>query len=238
MTLRADSSVAELPLFQGEDGGAIPTSALHNLKGWIVERCLRKHIESFIEKWHYSKSINGCTTSYCYRMFDANKIMVGAMFYGPMAMAGQYKRFSENNNDVIELRRLCCIDGTPKNAESFFISKSLKMLAKDWNKNGIVVSYSDMEYGHSGVIYRAANFECLGKSNGAKVIFWNGKKYHDKSLRAKYNGKIKPFALKLKLALQSGDAIIKNTAGKYTFIYKLNRSSVNNKRKENNHAIR
>jgi len=229
--LRADSSVVELPLFQGEDGGAIPTSALHNLNGWIVERCLRNHIEPFIEKWHYSKSINGCSTSYCYRMFDANKLMVGAMFYGPMAMAGQYKRFSDNIENVIELRRLCCIDVTPKNAESFFISKSLKMLSRDWNKDGIVVSYSDMEYGHSGVIYRAANFECLGQSSGAKVILLGGKKYHDKSLRAKYNGKIKPFAEKLKLALQCGDAVFKNTAGKYTFIYRLNRSLANNKGK-------
>jgi len=232
MTLRADSSVAELPLFQGEDGGAIPTSALHNLNGWFIERCLRNHIEQFIEKWHYSKSINGCTTSYCYRMFDANKLMVGAIFYGPMAMAGQYKRFSNNPNDVIELRRLCCIDGTPKNAESFFISKSLKLLSRDWNKNGIVVSYSDKEYGHHGTIYKASNFEYIGDIPGAKVIIWNGKKYHDKSLRAKHNGVLKPFAIKLNNAIKNGDAIFKKTEGKCTFVYKLNRSSlVNNKNK-------
>jgi hypothetical protein len=232
--LRADSSVVELPLFQGEDGGAIPTSALQNLNGWIVERCLRNHIEPFIEKWHYSKSISGCTTSYCYRMFDANKLMVGAMFYGPMAMAGQYKRFSSNPNDVIELRRLCCIDGTPKNAESFFISKSLKKLSKDWNKNGIVVSYSDMEYGHHGTIYKASNFEDLGTIPGAKVIIWNGKKYHDKSLRAKYNGALKPFAKRLNEAVKSGNAVFKQTAGKHTFVYRLNRSSlVNHKQKGN-----
>ena len=228
VSLRADSLMEESLPFPAEDGGSIPASALQNLKGWVVERCLRCHVESFIEKWHYSKSINGCNTTYCYRMFDANRLMVGAMFYGSMAMAGQYKRFSDDPNKVIELRRLCCIDVTPKNAESFFISKSLKMLSRDWNKDGIVVSYSDMEYGHSGVIYRAANFECLGQSSGAKVILLGGKKYHDKSLRAKYNGKIKPFAEKLKLALQCGDAVFKNTAGKYTFIYRLNRLQANN----------
>ena len=231
--LRADSSVAELPLFQGEDGGAIPTSALHNLNGWIVERCLRKHIQHFIEKWHYSKSINGCITQYCYRMLDANKLMVGAMFYGQMAMAGQYKRFSDDPNSVIELRRLCCIDGTPKNAESFFISKTLKMLSREWNKNGIVVSYADKEYGHYGTIYKASNFEYFGEIPGAKVFFWNGKKYHDKSIRAKYNGKIKPFALKLKQAIESGIATQSTTAGKHTFIYRLNRSSVSHKQKGN-----
>jgi hypothetical protein len=167
-------------------------------------------------------------------MFDANKLMVGAMFYGPMAMAGQYKRFSSNPNDVIELRRLCCIDRTPKNAESFFISKSLKKLSKDWNKNGIVVSYSDMEYGHYGTIYKASNFESLGTIPGAKVIIWNGKKYHDKSLRAKYNGALKPFAKRLNEAVKSGNAVFKQTAGKHAFVYRLNRSSsVNHKQKGN-----
>jgi len=224
VSLRADSLMEESLPFPAEDGGSIPTSALQNLKGWVVERCLRCHVESFIEKWHYSRSINGCMTAYCYRMFDANRLMVGAMFYGPMAMAGQYKRFSDDPNKVIELRRLCCIDGTPKNAESFFISKSLKMLSREWNKDGVVVSYSDMEYGHGGTIYRASNFEYLGTIPGAKIIIWNGKRYHDKSLRTKYKGVLKPFAVKLKDALLRGEAEARKTAGKHTFLYRLNRS--------------
>jgi len=220
-TLRADSSVAELPLFQGEDGGAIPTSALQSLSGYRVYRCGRNDIKSFIEKWHYSKSINGCTTDYCYQISSPSNVMVGALFYGMMAMAGQWKRFSDSPDNVIELRRLCCIDNTPKNIESFFVSKTLKMLKRDWRKDGVVVSYSDMEYGHNGTIYRASNFKCLGESRGANVIMWNGKKYHDKSIRAKYNGQIKPFAKRLRAALESGDAKYVSTKGKISFIYHL-----------------
>ena len=226
MKICGDSSTVELPLFQGEDGGSSPTSPLSlNLSGWKVERCLRRHIEAFIEKWHYSKSIRGCTTSYCYRLIDSFGKVCGALFFGPLAMAGQWKRFSEDQNKVIELRRLCCIDRTPKNAESFFISKAIKLLKKDWRKDGIIISYSDLEYGHSGIIYRASNFIEIGKTIGKEVIIWKGKKYHDKSLRSKYKGELKPFAKKLREALSNKEASKKLTAGKIAFAYFMDRNN-------------
>jgi len=46
------------------------------------------------------------------------------MFFGRMAMANQWKRFAKIPGDVIELRRLACVDDTPKNTESFFYWES------------------------------------------------------------------------------------------------------------------
>ena len=190
-----------------------------NLKGWCVEKVERKDISEFIEKWHYSGSINGCIADFCYALFDHNGEMAGAIFYGRMAMANQWKRFSEKESEVIELRRLCCIDETPKNAESFLIGRSLRLLKKEFY--GVVVSYADMEYGHEGTIYKASNFTCLGKKAGAKVIIHNDKQYHDKAIRTKYKGELKPFAKKLKNAIESGEAYYKKTAGKVTYVYNL-----------------
>ena len=152
--------------------------------------------------------------------YDEANWMVGAMFFGRMAMAGQYKRFHENESEVIELRRLCCIDKTPKNTESYFIGKALRLLSKDW-KGSIVVSYADAEYGHEGTIYKASNFEKGLFVKGAKVIIHNGKRYHDKAIRTKYKGELKPFALRLIEALQKGEAFYKETKGKHTYIYRL-----------------
>ena len=135
-------------------------------------------------------------------------------------MANQYKRFSNNIEDVIELRRLCCIDDTPRNTESYFIGKALRLLKKDW-KGKIVVSYADKEYNHVGTIYKASNFKQEAPIKGSKVIMLNGKRYHDKSIRTKYKGSLKPFAIKLKQALENGEAFYKNTKGKNTFVYKL-----------------
>jgi len=190
------------------------------LEKWSVESSSRKEIKDFIETWHYSKNINGCIADYCYSLFNENHIIKGAMFFGRMAMANQWKRFSDNPNNVIELRRLCCVDNTPRNAESFFIGRALKLLKKEWG-HGIVVSYADKEYGHVGTIYKASNFKMIGEIKGARVIMYNGKRYHDKTIRTKYKGNLKPFALKIKNALENGDAYYKKTAGKFTYIYNL-----------------
>jgi len=190
------------------------------LQNWTVEQVERKDVRDFIEKWHYSGSINGCIADYCFALYDPNHEIKGAMFYGRMAMCNQWKRFSHKPDNVIELRRLCCVDNTPKNAESFFIGRSLRQLKNLWGE-GIVVSYADKEYGHSGVIYKASNFIMIGEIPGARVIIHNGKQYHDKTIRTKYKGKLKPFAERIKDALESGEAFYKKTAGKYTYVYNL-----------------
>lgn len=184
-----------------------------------VSICARKDIRDFIETNHYSKSINGCIADYCFRLvYEENTI--GAAFFGRMAMAGQWKKYGSVESDVIELRRLCCVDDTPKNTESFFIGAMLRWLKKH-TEHKVVVSYADAEHGHTGTIYRAANFKYLGRSPGAKVIVYQGKTYHDKTIRTKYKGELKPFAQKIKNALISGEATYKNTAGKHTYVYSL-----------------
>lgn len=194
-----------------------------SLRDWTVQRVSRQDVSSFIESNHYSGNINGCISDFCYALYDTLGEMKGALFYGRMAMANQWKRFSDNPDNVIELRRLCCVDDTPKNTESYFIGKSLKLLESDWMK-GIVVSYADKEYGHNGTIYKASNFTMVGEVAGAKVIIYNGKQYHDKAIRTKYKGQLKPFAKRIKDALDSGDAYYKKTAGKYTYIYQLEKN--------------
>ena len=189
------------------------------LVSYKVYPCKRGFIEKFIEQNHYSGSINGCISDYCFALLRGTEL-VGALFYGKLAMANQYKRFCVKENDITELRRLCCIDNTPRNTESYFISRTLKWLQKN-TKLKMVVSYADAEYGHTGTIYRASNFKYLGFSKGAKVIEYNGKLFHDKSIRTYYNGKLKPFAEELKLALENGTAKYKSTKGKHTYIYYL-----------------
>ncbi|MDU4134236.1 MAG: hypothetical protein E7H88_06010, partial [Clostridium perfringens] len=78
-------------------------------KNYIVKIVERKDVKNFIEKYHYSHNINGLMSNYCFGLFD-NNIMIGAMIYGKMAMANQWKKYSVNNNSnqstIIELRRL------------------------------------------------------------------------------------------------------------------------------------
>jgi hypothetical protein len=200
--------------------------SVKNYKVLLVDRAF---VKDFIEQYHYSKNINGVISDYCFALFDGNQL-IGACLMGRFAMANQYKRFSENIDDVIELRRLVCVDDTPKNTESYFIGHMLRWLNKNTDIK-IVVSYADQQYGHSGVIYKASNFKYMGFKRGGKVIEYDGKLYHDKSIRTYYKGVLKPFAVKLIKALETGDANYIETLGKHTYVYEFAKSRKSNKPK-------
>ena len=184
-----------------------------------VKLITRKDVRDFIEKWHYSQSINGLRVSHVFGLFCGDDL-IGAMIYGPLGMANTWKKYGETENDVIELRRLCCIDNTPKCTESYFIGKTQRWLKKNTNHK-IIVSYADAHYNHTGVIYRATNFQYEGLTSKGRVIDYEGRTYHDKAIRTKYKGKLKPFAQRLKQALESGDAKYVSTPGKHIYTFKL-----------------
>lgn len=184
-----------------------------------VSRCDRSEIKDFIEKFHYSHNINGVKGTYYFKLEDGDK-MIGALFYGNLAMRNQYKAYTSDESEIIELRRLVCVDDTPKNTESYFIGKTLKWLEKNTSLR-FVLSYADQTYGHTGVIYQASNFKLMGQTSPGKVIMWNGKSYHDHTIRTKYKGRLKPFAQRVKDALERGEAFYTNTLGKMIYLYNL-----------------
>jgi len=66
-------------------------------------------------------------------------------------------------DNVYELTRLWTSDDAPKNASSFFISQSLKWVDKE-----IIVTFAEIEAGHVGITYQAANFFYCGLSSKFK----------------------------------------------------------------------
>ncbi len=68
---------------------------------------------------------------------------------------------------VTELHRLVLLDECPRNSESHFISRALKILLE--KKPGIrcVLSFADPSAGHAGTIYQATNFIYTGQSSPA-----------------------------------------------------------------------
>ena len=69
-------------------------------------------------------------SDYCFKLLRGDEL-IGAMIYGRLAMANQWKKYSDKIDDVIELRRLCCIDDTPCNTESYFIGRTLRWLKQN-----------------------------------------------------------------------------------------------------------
>lgn len=186
---------------------------------YTVELVERSTVKDFIETHHYSHNINGLRSSYCFGLYDGDRL-VGAMIYGGFAMANAWKKYGDSDQEVMELRRLVLIDDTPRNSESFFIGKTLRWLKKHTDVK-VVVSYADPNYGHSGVIYRASNFTHVGMTSPGRVIMYQGRKYHDKAIRTKYRERLKPFAVELRKALDDGTAHYVKQLPKHIYTYQL-----------------
>ena len=187
---------------------------------YVVRAVERSEVRDFIERHHYSHNINGLMSSYCFAMYDQAGTMVGAMIYGKLGMANAWKKYGNSIDEVMELRRLVLVDDTPKNSESYFIGRTLRWLKANTEVKTIV-SYADPNYGHSGIIYRATNFEHVGMTAPGKVIIWDGKKYHDKAIRTKYKGELKPFAKRLRQALEDGEAHYAKQLPKHIYVKNL-----------------
>lgn len=90
------------------------------------------------------------------------------MFATPCSENVRASIFGESNKDMVtELHRLHILDVTPRNTESWFISRCLKELQKDNPKIKAVLSFSDSTEGHDGTIYKATNAYRLGTTGEA-----------------------------------------------------------------------
>lgn len=195
-----------------------------NVKDFIVVPSSIQNVRDFVEHWHYSSNVNGLRISHVFGLYYESNL-IGAMIYGPLGMANTWKKYADSENEVIELRRLCCIDHTPRNTESYFIGKTLRWLKKNTDYK-VVISYADTFHNHQGTIYKASNFEYCGLTAKGRVIDYDGKIYHDKCIRTYHidkngNKNLKPFAQRVKDALEIGKAKYIETPGKHIYLYKL-----------------
>lgn len=107
---------------------------------------------------HYAKRIPAI--SYSFGLFDINNFLIGVCTFGLpvnhylcIGVCGH--KYYKN---VLELNRLCINDHKIKNLTSYFVSKCLKLI----NKNYIIVSYADTSKNHHGYIYQATNWIYTG----------------------------------------------------------------------------
>jgi hypothetical protein len=90
--------------------------------------------------------------------FVTDGAVAGVVTYGvPASRHLQLSACPQQPGAVIELNRLWLHDDLPANSESWFVSRTLRLLPPR-----IVVSYADPKHGHYGYIYRALNFNYAG----------------------------------------------------------------------------
>lgn len=153
--------------------------------------------KQFIEQWHYSKTARSQKQKHVFKLVDKSNRLVGVAIYGsPMCR--------HHDKDIIELRRLCLIDDTPRNT--------------DYTQ---VISFADPNHGHQGVIYKASNFEYDGLEGNSnpRVVQYGNKQYHMRQYYQKKGGDYAEDALRLQAAVKAGDATIIKQERKHKYTY-------------------
>lgn len=172
-----------------------------------IRMCKFSDIRHIFENYHYKKGSMGGGISVCFAML-IDGLLVGGSVLGKPRHENKYK-------NCIDIRRMACLDDAPCNSESWFLSQIIKWCASNTDYN-YVLSYSDKTVGHSGTIYKAANFKNIGETTPTKYVEWEGKTYHPRSLSIE-----RPYSYKLREAVKNGSAIIHTGMPKTIWLYEI-----------------
>jgi len=153
---------------------------------YYVKSLPKKTAEYFILTFHYLH--RKCQIMYSYGLFEKiSQRCVGCITFGLPASPDMLRLCGEEEiKHALELNRLWVEDSTPKNTETFFISRALKFLPIE-----IIISYADPNIGHYGCIYQASNFLYTGRGASTNRIFINEKEKHSRHLNDSFSKKYK-----------------------------------------------
>ena len=138
---------------------------------WFVRDADIKQARKMIVEYHYAK---GCanTAVAVHGLFDCIGDLCGVAWWMPPIRAAAAAAYHDPTK-VLALSRLVIAPGVPKNACSFLISRSIKMIDK--NKWPCLVTYADSWQGHRGTIYKATNWEEVGETKPEKCYVKDGR---------------------------------------------------------------
>lgn len=172
---------------------------------------------NFIQHWHYSKSARSMQQKHVFKLVskETDELVGVAIFGKPMGK-------SYNKSNTLELRRLCLIDDTPKNSESYFIAGALRWLSKN-TSYAQIVSFADPNHGHVGTIYKASNFKYDGleKSGNPRIVQHGDKQIHLRQMYQKRAGVYSADAEKIQALVASGEAKVLKQERKHRYVFNL-----------------
>lgn len=129
-----------------------------------------------VELHHYAAGASN-TATYLHGLFRKGDIFngqcLGVAWWIPPTKSAAFATFPENWQCVLALSRLVIVPDVPKNACTFLLAASCKLIDRNiWQR---LVTYADDWRGHTGGIYRAANWQYVGKTKPERCYVRNGR---------------------------------------------------------------
>lgn len=138
-----------------------------------------KIANAFIKKHHYSGKVVNNSTLHFGAFLD--KKLHGVLSYGNSLDKSKIIQLVKDTewNGFLELNRMAFDDYLPRNAESYCISQTIKLIKKNAPQIKWIISFADATQCGDGTIYRASNFVLTDiKENHNLARFKNGEVYH------------------------------------------------------------
>ena len=165
----------------------------------IVKVIPPKIANEFVKKHHYSGKVVPNSQLHFGAFLDGN--LHGVMSYGPSMDKSKLITLVKETkwNEFIELNRMAFDDYLPRNAESFCIAQSIKLIKKNAPHIKWIVSFADGCSCGDGTIYRASNFVLTSiKKNTTIKVDEKGNKVADMTFSAHKPSEMKMFREKYK----------------------------------------
>ena len=178
-----------------------------------LDWCSFQAAEVACKKWHYSHSIPTGKIVKIGVWEDGKFIGVVLFSRGATPMIGS--PYGLKQTEVCELTRVALTEH--KTPVSRIIAIAIRMLKKFAPGLRLIVSYADLDQGHSGGIYKAGNwiYEGVNNAGGRGGIIVHGKRYHPKTVHSMYGTGGQPIAWLRENIDPNAHAVV--TRGKHKF---------------------
>jgi hypothetical protein len=129
---------------------------------WFVAPAELAACREMVARLHYARgSANTAVYSHGLFRWDAADKMYGCLMWMPPTRPAAVSVNPANPRAVLSLSRMVVEPEVPKNACSFMLSRSIKLIKKD-GRFETLVTYADFSQEHTGHVYRAANWRYIG----------------------------------------------------------------------------
>lgn len=131
---------------------------------WYVADADIRDAKRMVVEHHYAKG-GSVTGVYVHGLFNkATDNLHGIAWWLPPTRVACESVNKQEWKRVLSLTRLVMLPDTPKNACSFLLARSVRMIKKD-GRFVSLVTYADESQGHSGTIYKASNWQYVGRTS-------------------------------------------------------------------------
>lgn len=130
---------------------------------WEVRPAPLTEAQRLVREYHYAKGGSN-TAVYVHGLYHrASGLLAGIAWWLPPTRVACESVNREEWKRVLSLTRLVIVPDVPTNGASYLISASVRLIKAD-GRFVSLVTYADESQGHTGAIYRAANWVYVGRT--------------------------------------------------------------------------